>query len=223
MATSRRGTAGTDREARPIERFLTAYVAGDPQTMAKVVTADCVVHQVWLRDTVGRERLVAGAGEMDTFGDVSVTVERLVVDGDHVVAAVNGSGRNVGPVRMDDRKTAPPVAPSRCHSSATTVWRTAALRRRGCWPTRWGSSSSSATPRPARGNCMVSRSGRRRGGSGDAPGTTESPRAMRTIGRCQPSFHTGRDALTYQTTVATRIRGWEDVDVDEMCVERLLD
>lgn len=107
MATTR-DRAGMEAAVRLVERFLIAYVAGDPETMGEVVTEDCVVHQVrWPKATVGRETLVADAAEMDTFTDVTITVEEAVVNGDRVAAYVTASDRNVDPVRMEGREIAP--------------------------------------------------------------------------------------------------------------------
>lgn len=92
-----------------VEAFLTAFVGGDTAAIADLVTDDCVLHRPrWPLETVGKEAIVeATRANEGTFTDLSVTVERLVASGDDVAAHVTASGRNVGPMRMEDREIAP--------------------------------------------------------------------------------------------------------------------
>lgn len=111
MGTLDRGLANESEKTRLIERFLTAYVGGDTETLGDLLTEDCIVHQPrWPRDTVGRNAIIESARDTDgTFADVHVTVEEIVVDerGERVAAFVTAGGRNVGPLRMEDREIAP--------------------------------------------------------------------------------------------------------------------
>lgn len=92
-----------------VEAFLTAFVGGDGDAIADLVTADCVLHQPrWPLDTVGKEAVVEATRTNEgTFSDLTITVERSVTAGEEVAAYVTASGRNVGPVRMENREVAP--------------------------------------------------------------------------------------------------------------------
>lgn len=92
-----------------IEAFLTAFVGGDGDAIAGLVTEDCVLHQPrWPLDTEGRDAVVEKTRESEgSFVDVEMSVEDLVEDGDRVAAFVTASGRNVGPIRMEGREIAP--------------------------------------------------------------------------------------------------------------------
>lgn len=101
-------TAERSEEAL-VEDFLTAFVGGDGDAIADLVTEDCVLHQPrWPLDTEGRAAVVEATRTNEgTFADVAMTVEESVASGDRVAAYVTASGRNVGPVRMGDREVAP--------------------------------------------------------------------------------------------------------------------
>ncbi|WP_255149116.1 ester cyclase [Halorarius halobius] len=109
MATTDDRPGQTAGGERLVETFLTAFVGGDPDAVAALVTDDCVLHRPrWPLDTVGREAVVETTREMaGTFADVTVTVEETVVSGDRIAAFVTASGQNVGPMRVEDREIAP--------------------------------------------------------------------------------------------------------------------
>lgn len=94
---------------RLVEAFLTAYVGGDVDAIDDLVTDDCVLHQPrWPLDTEGKAAIVEATRTNEgTFTDLSVTVERSVTTGDELAAYVTARGRNVGPVRVEDREIAP--------------------------------------------------------------------------------------------------------------------
>jgi ketosteroid isomerase-like protein len=108
MATSDSGEVEAADE-RLVEAFLTAFVGGDAEAVADLVTGDCVLHQPrWPLDTEGREAIRAKTRDSEgSFTDVSMTVEESVVSGDRITAYVTASGRNVGPMRVGDREIAP--------------------------------------------------------------------------------------------------------------------
>ena len=91
------------------EAFLAAFVGGDADAIAELVTDDCVLHQPrWPLDTEGKEAIVEATRTNEgTFTDLSITVERSVAAGEELAAYVTASGRNVGPLRMEDREVAP--------------------------------------------------------------------------------------------------------------------
>ena len=109
MAVSDSGAADAPTDEEVVEAFLTAFVGGDADGFAELVTEDAVIHQPrWPLDTGGRDAIVAKTRTAEgTFADVSVTVEQSVRDGDRIAAQVTASGRNVGPLRMEDREIAP--------------------------------------------------------------------------------------------------------------------
>lgn len=100
------GEAATDQL---IEAFLTAFVGGDGGAIADLVTEDCVLHQPrWPKDTVGREAIVTETRTNEgSFTDLDITVEQSVASGGKVAAQVRASGRNVGPLRVEDQEVAP--------------------------------------------------------------------------------------------------------------------
>lgn len=103
------GSAVASTDEGLVEAFLTAFVGGDADAIADLVTADCVLHQPrWPRDTAGRDAIVEATRTNEgTFTDLAITVERSIRAGDELAAYVTASGRNVGPVRMEDREVAP--------------------------------------------------------------------------------------------------------------------
>lgn len=103
------GSAATASDEELVEAFLTAFVGGDGDTVADLVTDDCVLHQPrWPLDTEGKAAIVEATETSEgTFTDLLVTVERSVTDGDELAAYVTAGGRNVGPVRVGDREIAP--------------------------------------------------------------------------------------------------------------------
>ena len=103
------GPAVAEASEGLVEAFLTAFVGGDTETIADLVTDDCVLHQPRRHlDTEGKEAIIEAAQTNEgTFTDVDITVERSVAGGDELAAYVTASGRNVGPVRMEDREIAP--------------------------------------------------------------------------------------------------------------------
>lgn len=96
-------------DERLVESFLTAFVGGDAEAMAGLVTDDCVLHQPrWPLDVETRDGIVEATRERrGTFVDVAVRVERSVASGDRIAVQTTASGRNVGPLRMGDREIAP--------------------------------------------------------------------------------------------------------------------
>lgn len=109
MAAIDDGSAAEASDERLVEAFLTAFVGGDTETIAELITEDCVLHQPhWPLDTEGKAAIVeATRSNEGTFADTSMTVERSVAVGDEIAAYVTASGCNVGPVRMEDREIAP--------------------------------------------------------------------------------------------------------------------
>lgn len=89
--------------------FLTAFVGGDGDAIANLVTEDAVLHQPrWPQSFEGRRAIVEKTGEVaGTFTDVAVVVEDVVVSGDRVAAYTTASGRNVGPLVVDAEEIAP--------------------------------------------------------------------------------------------------------------------
>lgn len=94
---------------RLIEAFLSAFVGGDTEAIADLVTEDCILHQPrWPRDTQGREAIVEATRTNEgTFTDLTITVEQSVTSADRIAAHVTASGRNVGPLRVEGREVAP--------------------------------------------------------------------------------------------------------------------
>lgn len=92
-----------------IEAFLTAFVGGDTDALANLVTDDCVLHQPrWALVTEGKEAILEATRVNEgTFTDIDVTVERSVASDGELAAYVSAKGRNVGPVRMENREIAP--------------------------------------------------------------------------------------------------------------------
>lgn len=109
MAAADNGPAVVGSNERLVEAFLAAFVGGDTDAVADLVTDDCVLHQPhWPLDVEGRAAIVeATQANEGTFVDLGMTVERAVVDGDEIAAYVTARGRNVGPVRMENREIAP--------------------------------------------------------------------------------------------------------------------
>jgi|GEM_PF-6966595 len=108
MATTDSGaTEATDE--RLVEAFLTAFVGGDAEVIADLVTDNCVLHQPrWPLDVEGREAVVEKTRTADgSFADVAMTVEESVTSGDRIAAYVTASGHNVGALRVGDREVAP--------------------------------------------------------------------------------------------------------------------
>jgi ketosteroid isomerase-like protein len=103
------GATVENSDERLVEAFLTAFVGGDAEAIGELVTDDCVLHQPrWPLDTEGRAAIrEATRANEETFADVSVTVEQTVASGDRIAAYVTAAGRNVGPLRMEDREIAP--------------------------------------------------------------------------------------------------------------------
>lgn len=104
------GSAATDRSNETlVAEFLTAFVGGDGEAIASLVTEDCVLHQPrWPKDTVGRAAIVAATTTNEgTFEDLELIVERSVTADDTVAAQVTVAGRNAGPLRVEDREVAP--------------------------------------------------------------------------------------------------------------------
>jgi ketosteroid isomerase-like protein len=53
------GAAVEDANERLVGAFLSAFVGGDVEAIADLVTEDCILHQPrWPRDTEGREAIV---------------------------------------------------------------------------------------------------------------------------------------------------------------------
>lgn len=109
MVTADGGSTEGQTDEQLIEAFLTAFVSGDGDEIAKLVTEDCVLHQPrWPKDTVGREAIVAATRTNEgSFEDLVVTVEQSVSEGNRIAAYVTVSGRNVGPLRVGDQEIAP--------------------------------------------------------------------------------------------------------------------
>ncbi|WP_435065031.1 ester cyclase [Halobaculum sp. EA56] len=109
MATEDVGGTAAGSDEALVEAFLTAFVAGDTEGMGDLVTDDCVLHRPrWPLDTEGRDAIVeVTRGNEGSFADVLVTVEQSVRSGDRVAAYATASGRNVGPMRVEDREIAP--------------------------------------------------------------------------------------------------------------------
>lgn len=103
------GSTVDGADERLVEAFLAAFVGGDAEAVADLVTGDCVLHQPrWPRDTEGRAAIVAETRTNEgSFTDVSMSVERSVASGDQLAAHVTASGRNLGPLRVGDREVAP--------------------------------------------------------------------------------------------------------------------
>lgn len=109
MATIDDTPAGSGSTERLVESFLGAFVGGDPKSIAGLVTEDCVVHQPrWPRDTEGRDAIVEETRDNEgMLTDVVMTVNESVASGDRIAAYVTASGRNVGPLTMEDKEIAP--------------------------------------------------------------------------------------------------------------------
>lgn len=109
MVAADGGSAVAKSDEELVEAFLTAFVGGDSEAIANLVTEDCVLHQPRQPlDTEGKEAVVKATQTNEgTFTDLAIAVERLMTTGDEVAAYVTASGRNVGPVRMEDREIAP--------------------------------------------------------------------------------------------------------------------
>ena len=109
MPVSDSGETDVATDEGVVEAFLTAFVGGDAEGVAELVTEDAVLHQPrWPLDTEGRAAIVAKTRTAEgTFADVSVTVEQSVRSGDRIAVQVTATGRNVGPLRMEDREIAP--------------------------------------------------------------------------------------------------------------------
>lgn len=109
MATADQGPTAAPTDEDLVEAFLTAFVGGDADGIAELVTEDCILHQPrWPKEVVGREAIVAETGTNEgTFADLAVTVEQSVTAAERIGAYVTASGRNVGPVRIGDREVAP--------------------------------------------------------------------------------------------------------------------
>jgi ketosteroid isomerase-like protein len=103
------GSAVASTDEGLVEAFLAAFVGGDAAAIADLVTDDCVLHQPrWPRDTEGKEAIVEATRTNEgTFADLDITVERAVKTDDELAAYVTASGRNVGPVRVENREVAP--------------------------------------------------------------------------------------------------------------------
>lgn len=103
------GSAVAESEERLVEAFLTAFVGGDTETISDLVTDDCILHQPRLPlDTEGREAIVEATQTNEgTFTDLTMTVEQSVMSADRIAAHVTASGRNVGPLRVEDQEVAP--------------------------------------------------------------------------------------------------------------------
>lgn len=103
------GSTVVETDAQLVEAFLTAFVGGDGESIADLVTEDCVLHQPrWPKDTEGRERIVEETLTNEgSFTDLAMTVEQSVTSADRIAAYVTASGRNVGPLRVGDDEVAP--------------------------------------------------------------------------------------------------------------------
>ena len=102
-------SAVSEANEKLVEAFLTAFVGGDIDAMTARVTEDCILHQPrWPLDTEGTEAIIeATRSNEGTLTDLEMRVERSVTSGDELAAYVTASGRNVGPVRMEDKEIAP--------------------------------------------------------------------------------------------------------------------
>lgn len=102
-------TVEEEQAATLVESFLTAFVSGDGDAMAGLLTEDSVLHQPrWPLDTNGREAIIdATLGNAVTFTDVDITVNEVVRAEDRIAAYTTATGRNVGPFRAEDREIAP--------------------------------------------------------------------------------------------------------------------
>lgn len=109
MGATDDGTESATSTDRLVEEFLTAFVGGDAEAIADLVTDDCALHQPrWPLTRRGKAAIVeATRANAGTFTDLAVTTERSVADGDELAAYVTARGRNVGPMRMEDREIAP--------------------------------------------------------------------------------------------------------------------
>ena len=103
------GSAVAEASEALVEAFLTAFVGGDTEAIAELVTDDCILHQPrWPRDTEGKEAIIEATRTNEgTFTELAMTVERSVSAGNELAVYVTARGRNVGPVRMEDREIAP--------------------------------------------------------------------------------------------------------------------
>ncbi|MFC7027494.1 ester cyclase [Halomicroarcula sp. GCM10025324] len=113
MAAVDSGSATGQSDEALVEAFLTAFVGGDAEAVADLVTEDCVLHEPrWPITRTGRSAIVDATGDNEgTFTDLDIRVERSVSADGEIAAYVTASGRNVGPVRMKGREIAPTGRP----------------------------------------------------------------------------------------------------------------
>ncbi|MFC7028898.1 nuclear transport factor 2 family protein, partial [Halomicroarcula sp. GCM10025710] len=99
MAAVDSGSATGQSDEALVEAFLTAFVGGDAEAVADLVTEDCVLHEPrWPITRTGRSAIVDATGDNEgTFTDLDIRVERSVSADGEIAAYVTASGRNVGP------------------------------------------------------------------------------------------------------------------------------
>lgn len=109
MGTVDHSSAVAKSNDRLVEKFLTAFLGGDGDAVADLVSDDCVLHQPrWPLDTEGKEAIIqATQSNEGMFTDIDIHVERSVATDGDLAAYVTVSGRNVGPVRIENREIAP--------------------------------------------------------------------------------------------------------------------
>jgi ketosteroid isomerase-like protein len=83
-------TADSGRTLETIRKVYGAYLGGDPDAMADTLAVDAWVRFLGQVELWGRERAreLFTANE-DLLSDLTFTIERLVVDGDHAAAIWN--------------------------------------------------------------------------------------------------------------------------------------